>query len=134
MTDAYSKASVGYDRISEVLETENEICDLPNARKAPRFKGDIEFENVTFCYRSDSPVLQNVSFEIKAGQVAALVGPTTENIYHRGLIPRFYDPVRVSSKSTARTSGSSSRSHCGNRSASFSRRRCCSTPVDNGIR
>jgi len=61
---------------------------------APRLKGDIEFENVTFSYNEDAPVLKNVSLEIKAGQVSAFVGPTgagkTSII---SLIPRFYDPT-----------------------------------------
>ncbi len=93
MTDAYSKATVGYERIREVLETEREVKDLPGARPAPRFKGQIEFENVHFGYERDSPVLRDLSFRIEAGQVAALIGPTgagkTSII---SLIPRFYDP------------------------------------------
>ena len=39
MTDAYSKAAVGYERIHEVLETERDVKDLPGARRAPRFQG-----------------------------------------------------------------------------------------------
>src|SRR6185437_9817451 len=50
--DAYSKASVGYERIREILETEKDVQDLPKARRAPKFRGKIEFENVTFSYAS----------------------------------------------------------------------------------
>jgi subfamily B ATP-binding cassette protein MsbA len=93
MTDAYSKATVGYERIREVLETEREVKDLPGARPAPRFKGQIDFEKVHFSYEPGSPVLRDVSFRIEPGQVAALIGPTgagkTSII---SLIPRFYDP------------------------------------------
>ena len=95
MTDSYSKAAVGYERIREILDTdgEAEIKDLPGARRAPRFRGAIEFENVNFAYEPTTPVLKNVSFKIEPGQVAALVGPTgagkTSII---SLIPRFYDP------------------------------------------
>ena len=39
MTDAYSKAAVGYERIREVLEIERDVQDLPGARRAPRFRG-----------------------------------------------------------------------------------------------
>src|SRR5450755_116383 len=46
MTDAYSKAAVGSERIKEVLDTEREVKDLPGARRAPYFKGKIEFEKV----------------------------------------------------------------------------------------
>lgn len=93
MTDTYSKAAVGYERIQEVLDTPEEVKDLPRARRAPHFKGNIEFDDVSFSYGSDQPVLKNVSLEMKAGEVSALVGPTgagkTSII---SLIPRFYDP------------------------------------------
>jgi ATP-binding cassette subfamily B protein len=93
MTDAYSKASVGYERIREVLDTKREVKDLPRARNAPAFKGGIEFDAVSFAYEPDRPILTNLSFKIEPGQCAAIVGPTgagkTSII---GLIPRFYDP------------------------------------------
>ena len=64
------------------------------AKKAPRLKGKIEFENVSFHYQADSPILKDVSFTIEPGQVAALVGPTgSGKSTVIGLIPRFYDPV-----------------------------------------
>jgi ATP-binding cassette, subfamily B, bacterial len=94
MTDSYSKAAVGYERILEVLETESDVKDAPNARRAPRFKGRIEFENVTFGYEPDRPVLSNFSLRIEPGQAVALVGPTgagKSSIV--GLIARFYDPI-----------------------------------------
>jgi subfamily B ATP-binding cassette protein MsbA len=94
MTDAYSKAAVGYERILEVLETETDVKDAPNARPAPLFRGKIEFENVTFAYEPGRPVLSNFSLQIEPGQAAALVGPTgagKSSIV--GLIPRFYDPT-----------------------------------------
>src|SRR5207248_10245891 len=93
MTEAYSKAAVGYERIREILQSNHEVKDLAGARRAPGFKGRIEFNNVTFSYESGRPVLNNVSFEIQPGQLAAFVGPTgagkTSII---SLIPRFYDP------------------------------------------
>lgn len=94
MTDSYSKAAVGYERIREVLETNGVIQDLPGARRAPRFKGRIQFENVDFCYETDVPVLNQVSLDIPAGTVAALVGPTgAGKSTIISLIPRFYDPT-----------------------------------------
>jgi ATP-binding cassette, subfamily B, bacterial len=93
MTDAVSKAMVGYERIQEVLEIEARVVDSPRARKAPRFKGNIEFDHVTFAYEEGQPVLKDVSFSIKAGQVAAIVGPSgTGKTTIISLIPRFYDP------------------------------------------
>lgn len=91
--DAWSKASVGYERIQEVLQTHRDVPDLPKARPAPRFKGKIEFDNVTFSYNGGEPTLANVSLTIEPGQLAALVGPTgagKSTIIN--LIPRFYDP------------------------------------------
>jgi len=69
------------------------VKDLPGARKAPWFRGAIEFDNVSFSYEPDCPVLRNVSFRIEPGQVAALVGPTgAGKTTIISLIPRFYDP------------------------------------------
>ena len=94
MTDTLSKASVGFERISEVLETERQVRDLPHARPAPRFKGRIEFDHVAFGYSADQPILKDVNFTIEPGQVAAFVGPTgAGKTTIISLIPRFYDPV-----------------------------------------
>jgi subfamily B ATP-binding cassette protein MsbA len=94
MTDTWSKAAVGFERIREVLETERQVRDRPRARVAPRFKGRIEFEHVSFGYREDCPVLKDLSLTIEPGQVAALVGPTgAGKTTIISLIPRFYDPL-----------------------------------------
>jgi ATP-binding cassette, subfamily B, bacterial len=92
MTDTYSKAAVGFERIREVLDTDGGIKDLPGARRAPVFRGRIEFDNVSFAYLPETPVLRNISFRIEPGQVAALVGPTgAGKSTIIGLIPRFYE-------------------------------------------
>lgn len=94
MTDAYAKASVGYERIREVLATDREVADLPGARPARRFRGRVEFENVYFQYEENSPVLRGVTLRIEPGHTAALVGPTgAGKTTIVSLIPRFYDPV-----------------------------------------
>jgi len=93
MTDTISKAMVGYERIQEVLEIESQVRDLPKARRAPKFKGEIEFEHVDFSYDGDNLVLKDINFRIEPGQRTAVVGPSgmgkTTII---SLIPRFYDP------------------------------------------
>lgn len=93
MTDTYSKAAVGYERLREILDTGLDVKDLPKAKRAPKFKGEIEFDNVSFSYTPDSQTLKDVSFKIKAGQLSALVGPTgagkTSII---SLLARFYNP------------------------------------------
>src|SRR5437773_2718079 len=84
----------GFERIREVLDTHREIVDLPGARTAPPFKGQVEFEKVNFHYQPDVPVLRDVSFRVEPGQVAALAGPTgAGKTTIISLIPRFYDPV-----------------------------------------
>jgi len=99
MTDSYSKASVGYERIRAVMDDQGEVRDRPGARRVGRLRGDIEFDHVTFGYDPKCPTLEDVSFKIKAGQIAALVGPTgsgkTTTI---SLISRLYDAVSGSIK------------------------------------
>jgi len=92
-TDTVSKAVVGYERIEEVLDIEARVRDLRGARKAPRFKGKIEFDHVNFAYDDKIPVLKDLSFETEAGQVAAIVGPSgVGKSTIISLIPRLYDP------------------------------------------
>jgi ATP-binding cassette subfamily B protein len=94
MTDTFSKAAVGFERILEVLETEGQVRDLPGARRAQRFQGKIAFDHVSFSYSEDQPVLQDVSFSIQPKQVAAFVGPTgTGKTTIISMVARFYDPV-----------------------------------------
>ncbi len=93
MTNTISKASVGFERIREILETESKVRDLPRAHRAPKFKGRIEFDNVSFGYTPNEPILKEISFIVEPRQVAAFVGPTgggkTTII---NLVARFYDP------------------------------------------
>jgi len=94
MTDTYSKAAVGYERIQEILQTHKEVLDFPRAYNAPPLKGKIEFEHVSFSYNPQEPVLKDVSLVIEPGQVAALVGPTgMGKTTIVSLISRFYDPA-----------------------------------------
>jgi subfamily B ATP-binding cassette protein MsbA len=94
MTDTVSKAMVGYERIQEVLDIESRVRDMPGARPAPKLKGRITFDHVSFSYDDGKQVLNDVSFTIEAGQVAAIVGPSgTGKTTLVSLIPRFYDPA-----------------------------------------
>jgi len=94
MTDAYSKAAVGYERIQEIMQTDNEVRDLKGARLIRKLKGKIEFENVSFSYSPDQPILNDINFTIEPGHVAALVGPTgVGKTTIISLVSRFYDPV-----------------------------------------
>jgi ATP-binding cassette, subfamily B, bacterial len=94
MSDTVTKASVGYERVQELLGVESRISDRPGAREAPRFSGLVEFDRVGFSYNGGSPALSNVSVRIEPGQVAALVGPSgAGKSTMASLVPRFYDPL-----------------------------------------
>ncbi len=93
MTDAYAKASVGYERLREVLNTQPTVRDLPNAKALTAPKGEIQFEGVNFNYVPGRPVLTDVNIRFRAGEMTALVGPTgSGKTTIAALIGRFYDP------------------------------------------
>ena len=95
MTDTLSKAQVGYERIHEVIETEDKIRNLPGAKKAPPFKGKIEFDHVSFSYLDRYATLNDINLTVEAGQLAALVGPTgAGKTTIASLVGRFYDPQK----------------------------------------
>jgi subfamily B ATP-binding cassette protein MsbA len=94
MADTVSKSIVGVERITEIIKTKDEVIDLPRAKRAPPFQGQIDFDHVSFGYLDGQPVLSDLTLRIKPGQFVALVGPTgggKSTII--GLIPRFYDPT-----------------------------------------
>jgi subfamily B ATP-binding cassette protein MsbA len=80
----------------EVLDVETEVKEKRNAALMPPMHGHIRFENVTFRYHPDGQdVLQNISFEVRPGEVVALVGRSGAGKSTLvDLIPRFYDPVQ----------------------------------------
>jgi ABC-type multidrug transport system fused ATPase/permease subunit len=81
-------------RVYETLHLEPEIKDLPGASEAPRLRGHIRFDHVSFAYRDARPVLKNISFEVLPGEMVALVGLTgAGKTTMVSLIPRFYDPT-----------------------------------------
>ncbi len=81
------------ERIVDILETEVRVIDRPDAIEAPAFHGEVIFENVTFGYMKEKPVLQNLSFTIKPGQMAVLVGSSgTGKSTIANLLLRFFDP------------------------------------------
>ncbi len=80
------------DRIFDIMDIQPDIKDSIGATKMPKIKGKVEFKNVSFCYEDDVTVLDNVSFEIPAGETVALVGATgAGKTTIVNLISRFYD-------------------------------------------
>ena len=85
-------ALAGGERIYNILDEEPEPSDPPGTPKLDSVEGRIEFDNVSFAYEPDRPVLQKIEFRIKPGQTVALVGPTgAGKTTIANLIPRFYD-------------------------------------------
>jgi ABC-type multidrug transport system fused ATPase/permease subunit len=85
-------AYAGLERILEITDTPRNVEDLPGARDIKIEKGRLEFDNVTFGYVKDRPVLNNVTFTVEPGEKIAILGATGSGksslIY---LVPRFYD-------------------------------------------
>ena len=84
----------GAERVTLVLETPSAIQNAEDAKDIGHVEGAITFENVSFHYSNEIPVLKNISFECKPGMMVALVGPTgVGKTTATQLISRFYDPV-----------------------------------------
>ncbi|MEN9261260.1 MAG: ABC transporter ATP-binding protein [Thermostichus sp. HHBFW_bins_43] len=96
ITNNYSELKQGeasVERIFELLDTRSQVCDLPGAKPLPPIQGWVEFDQVSFRYKPDQPVLKQLSFKISPGEIVALVGSSGAGKSTLvSLIPRFYDP------------------------------------------
>ena len=93
------KAMAAVDRIFYVLDLQEAVADKPNAKPLPPVKGHVTVENVTFSYDGVHNALENVSLEVKPGQMIAFVGPSgAGKSTIANLIPRFYDVTSGSIK------------------------------------
>lgn len=92
LSGTWINASAGLERIYEMMDIPADVEDPENTRELAIEKGTVEFDNVTFGYATDRPVLKNVTFKVNAGERIAILGATgsgkTSLVY---LIPRFYD-------------------------------------------
>lgn len=92
LSGTWINASAGLERIYEIMDIRVDVEDSGSAVELTINKGEVEFNNVTFGYDRDRPVLRNVTFKVNAGEKIAILGATgsgkTSLIY---LIPRFYD-------------------------------------------
>lgn len=84
----------GAERVALILDTPSAIENAPEACDIGAVEGSITFENVSFHYSNEIPVLKQVSFSCKPGEMVALVGPTgVGKTTATQLISRFYDPI-----------------------------------------
>lgn len=89
----FNKAWVSGERISDILGTPESVADPPRPAPLERAAGELEFDRVTFGYRSDAPVLRDVSLRIRPGECVALIGPSgAGKTTLTQLLLRFHDP------------------------------------------
>lgn len=89
---AIQKAMAAADRVFAVMDLDEKIIDVPNAKPLPPIKGKVEFKDITFSYKEGQPALQHISLKAEPGQMIALVGPSgSGKSTIANLIPRFYD-------------------------------------------
>ena len=93
LVEMMQKGLSGFRRFVDVMETESEITDAPNAKELTDVKGHVNYEHVSFHYSDDdTPVLSDISIDIPAGKSVALVGPSGGGkTTICSLLPRFYD-------------------------------------------
>ncbi|MFI3164545.1 MAG: ABC transporter ATP-binding protein [Bacillota bacterium] len=92
-TEQFQRGVTGVERFFEIMDVEPEIKDSENAGELGFTKGNIDFEDVSFCYSDgDTEVLSKINLNIKSGENVALVGPSGGGKSTLcNLIPRFYD-------------------------------------------
>ena len=95
MTNSIAQAAVAVERVQTILAADEMIPEKPDAREPAGVKGEITFEKVAFAYKPESPVLKEISFKIRPGQLVGFVGATGGGKSTvASLIPRFYDATQ----------------------------------------
>lgn len=93
MNTVLQNSMAAIDRVFEVFDIVTDVPEKPGALRLGRLKGRITFENMTFGYSPESPVLQGINLDIKPGEVIALVGSSGAGKSTLvQLMPRFFDP------------------------------------------
>ena len=94
LLETIQTALAGAERVIEVVDAPQTVTDMPGAKAIGKVKGQITFNNVSFSYVEGVPILKDVSFDAKPGQMIALVGSTgVGKTTLSQLIARFYDPT-----------------------------------------
>jgi ABC-type multidrug transport system fused ATPase/permease subunit len=92
MVNLFSRTASAGQRILEILDTESDVKEKPNAIKLGKVKGQVTFNNVSFSYNNLGAALKDVSFEVKPGQLVALLGRSgSGKSTIANLLSRFYD-------------------------------------------
>jgi subfamily B ATP-binding cassette protein MsbA len=92
MNNSIAQTAVAVERIRTILDADAVLPEKPDASEQ-KIKGEIVFDHVAFAYDASCPVLRDVSFTVKPGQMIGVVGPTGGGKSTiMSLIPRFYDP------------------------------------------
>ncbi|MFD2662087.1 ABC transporter ATP-binding protein [Paenibacillus thailandensis] len=90
--ESYPKGIAGFKRYIELMETEPDVADRPNARDIDVLRGDIRYDNVSFGYDGESRILNGIHLSIRAGETVAFVGPSgAGKTTLCSLLPRFYE-------------------------------------------
>ena len=90
--EMYPKGIAGFKRFTEMLDTEPDVADAPDAMDVGHLEGNIKFQDVSFGYEGKDNVLDNINLTIRAGETVALVGPSgAGKTTICSLLPRFYD-------------------------------------------
>jgi ATP-binding cassette subfamily B protein len=90
--ETYPKGIAGFRSYLELMATPTDIADRPGAQPAGRLKGAVRYEDVSFGYAADRPVLRDLDLTIAPGTTVALVGPSgAGKTTLCSLLPRFYD-------------------------------------------
>ncbi len=85
------------ERIFGVLDAKERVADLPRARELDKFTQKVTYDHVSFSYNGSEQVLDDISFEVRRGQVVAVVGPSgAGKSTLLDMLPRFYDPQKGS--------------------------------------
>lgn len=89
----FKQGEASVDRIFELIAIEPSIQELPGATDLPALSGKVTFDQVTFAYETDHPVLRQLDLQVEPGEMIALVGASgAGKTTLVNLIPRFYDP------------------------------------------
>ncbi|MBE6889664.1 MAG: ABC transporter ATP-binding protein [Ruminococcaceae bacterium] len=92
LMNTFINAVAYLERIFEMMDEPVTVDDIENAEEMPQIKGDVHFKNVTFAYDEGINILEDLSFDVKAGESIALVGPTgAGKTTIVNLISRFYN-------------------------------------------